>query len=370
MHFCSGSASAKTDHHNNLLDVPEHEATTTTDSAAAAAASGLVAAPRLGDLGRRFSLGMSMKAGFMSGKNNPPIGAGSSVDFDASFGDAGGASVKQSIKMSTGALSNDVHALTWNDPTGHEDSWEASGVHNSAKYSTNEDVVETKLLTDTTTAKSVPIYIGVISAENLPSGTDITCTIEFNGYVVQSMSNTSTQDNYMTAKVEFYAQPVVCLIPPGLPLAACTLSVTLTRVDTHHKATALATLTLRGSGLVNFLRKGKQIVDLQRSLPLAQTTTAFSMLTNADHHSAHAESGLKACKMEVIASYRPIKQEKYELHILSARNLPKADVFGSRYGYAMLCLELCFSRVSGTTVDIRAFHHRLFMFSLFPAYLQ
>ena len=71
----SGSASAKTDHHNNLLEVPEHEATLTTDSAAAAA-SALVAAPRLGDLGRRFSLGMSMKAGFMSGKNNPPIGAG------------------------------------------------------------------------------------------------------------------------------------------------------------------------------------------------------------------------------------------------------------------------------------------------------
>ena len=242
--------------------------------------------PKLGDIGRRFSLAAPFIG---SSKHNTSVVA--SVD--------------------TPAEDDDDHAVTFNEPTAHEDSWEAT--ENSILYAPTPPV---------------PVYIGVVSAENLPSGTDITCTILFNEYTVQAITATSTQDNYMSAKVEFYTAPVVCYIPPGLPLSACTLSITLTRLDTHNKAVVLSTLHLRGSALVMFVRKGKQYIDMKRT-PL-HTNTNPALHDNTHTNSNTADSNLKACKLNVIASYTPIVQEKYELHILSARNLPKADVFGSR----------------------------------------
>lgn len=184
----------------------------------------------------------------------------------------------------------------------------------------------------TAEAKGVPFYLGVVGADGLPSGVEVTCTVKFNSFVVQKLVVTSSQDNYMSAKVAFYSTPVSLCIPPGLPLAACELQVTLTREDPKAGTVPIADTVLRGSMLVGFLRRGAQWVEARRIAPAVPQAGGVG-ITGLLSTKAPAESALgdlRPCRVELVGSYRPIKQEVYQLRVLSARNLPKADVFGSR----------------------------------------
>ena len=185
-------------------------------------------------------------------------------------------------------------------------------------------------------ATTTPLYLGVLGAEGLPSGVEITCTIKFNGFAVQSLTATSTDDNYMAAKVAFLDGPTQLGIPPGLPLAACELQLCLSRADSHHNTVPLAELTLRGSALVQFLRRGSCSLEATRVLPAGpQSGAGFGaavggLLGHSAVPTATGAEALRPCKLQLVGSYQPIKQESYRLQVVSARNLPKADVFGSR----------------------------------------
>jgi hypothetical protein len=232
---------------------------------------------------------------------------------------------------------------------------------------------------DTSTAKGILFYLGVVGADGLPSGVEITCAVKFNSFVVHTMHAVSTQDNYMSAKVAFYCPAISLRVPPGLPLAACELQVLLMRQDAHHHTVPLAEVTIRGSLLVAFLRKGSQWVEAKRHAPALPHGGGFGATLGAAgmhllSHGAHADApaagqGTKPCRLQLIASYQPIRQEQYELKVLGAKNLPKADVFGSRYESVILNLLVKISvvgAVCGTNVLRASVRHFLTCFCFFP----
>lgn len=266
-------------------------------------------APSLGMLSKAFSMkNPFMRGPSVAGFNPSAIAEESSVASNSIAGAPG---------------------VTWHDPTPQVDQSD----HTPGLFAENSVELPDSALE----APLVPVYIGIISADGLPSGTEIVCTIKFNGYVVQQIVSTSNHDNYMSAKAEFYDAPLMLTVPAGLPLAACSIELDLARNDAqHHKVTPLAHLELRGTTLVNFLRRGRQAAEMQRILP-AQAASHLGKLGAAGlamltHHAHDAGGGgdMKPCKVQLIASQQPIRQEKYELSVICARNLPKADVFGSR----------------------------------------
>ena len=187
--------------------------------------------------------------------------------------------------------------------------------------------------------------------------------MKFNAYIVQSIETTTSHDNFMNAKAEFLAPAVPLCIPYGLPLAACCLQIELTRKD--GKGAALGLIELRGTTLVEFMKnstittisspsgKGKAVntasstsitnkqwLDMRKPTGTAAVAhgglgaaLGAGMAFLSHTHDTTGDKGVLGAptvKMQIVASYSPIPQEKYKLDVVSARNLPKADVFGSR----------------------------------------
>lgn len=264
-------------------------------------------APSLGMLSKAFS----MKSPFMRAASIASFGTPSVIAEESS--------------VASNSLAQAAPGVTWNDPTPQVDASDTPGL-----FENSVELPDSEL-----PAPVIPFYLGIVSADGLPSGTEVTCSIKFNGYVVQELSATTNHDNYMSAKAEFFDTPLMLTVPAGLPLAACILELELARKDAHHhKMVPLSRLELRGTMLVNFLRQGRQSTELKRIAP-AQAASHLGMLGTAGmallaHGSHDAGVETKPCKIQLIASYKPIRQERYELNVVSARNLPKADVFGSR----------------------------------------
>lgn len=228
--------------------------------------------------------------------------------------------------------------VTWRDPTPQPGGSASEHTPATADGLFSENSVE---LPDSAleTPPAIPFYLGIISAEGLPSGTEIVCTIKFNGFLVQQLTATSNHDNYMSAQADFFDSPIMLNVPAGLPLATCVLEMHLARRDAHNqnKMTPLSHVELYGTNLVNFVRRGRQSTEMKRILPAQQggmsATAGMALISLGPGHDSGGvgNAGLKPCKIHLIASPNPIRQEKYELNVLSAKNVAKADLFRSWY---------------------------------------
>jgi hypothetical protein len=284
------------------------------------------AAPGLGNLSKKF--GLSMKAPAQSTKSIATIQEDHSAS-DVNTLTPAAAAAHQHIAQGAHALNTAEHSQESSVRTAH------APVPDAVTQAADASLAAQAAPTRAAEARGVPVYLGVVGADGLPSGVEVTCTVRFNSFVVQKLVATSSQDNYMSAKVAFYAAPVTLCIPPGLPLAACELQVSLSREDAQHKVVPIAELTSRGSLLVQFLRRGMQWAETKRVTPVMAHGGGFGATFGAStgllgHSSADSAQDIRPCRLELIGSYQPIKHEVYQLKVLSARNLPKADVFGSR----------------------------------------
>ncbi len=157
-----------------------------------------------------------------------------------------------------------------------------------------------------TAKRGAELSIGRV--ERLPARCEVVCCVRLDGVEVGRLHATSGDGNFMDCAADFTDPPMRLTTPPGFSVGGCCLEIEVLRADMKE---SFGRAYLRGSALKSAVQ---------------------SRATNRPQWVFLATKDLKTpqCRVQLYASRQPILQERFELNVLGARNIAKADLFGKR----------------------------------------
>lgn len=182
-------------------------------------------------------------------------------------------------------------------------------------------------LTNEPPRKAITLSLCVLTVDGLPAGTDVEVAIKLNGYLAGTQRGTTGEGNFMQARAEFYQPPMELILPIGFPILGCSVEIEVYRIKGPKGGRpALSSKVGENKALLGHFGSTCLQGKFLESLAPSSAPTEGTWVDLVPPEGAVKE--VAPPRLLFLASTGKLRPTKYKLHVLCAKGLPVADIFG------------------------------------------